>query len=416
MKKAMKKILCSLLVVVMCMTTAPLQGFADVLTLKASAATVTSYSQGDIIEFGWYPQSKVTDSALISSLNSAGGQWLSYNYYSGTGDWVDGKMTPSDYMRYKDVMYGSNKYRGVIFDSYRPYYTGFTSSSSSTYQDDNGYSIKTVYWFKYEPIKWRVLDPSTGMVMSETILDSQPYNNYVLYSGDEYYGDSSKTYYANNYAKSSLRQWLNDDFYNTAFSPSQQNIIESTALDNSAISSSCSKYDSPSTNDKIYLLSYNDAKNSSYGFSSSSSSDDTARRAKGSDYAKSQGLYVYRSSDSTYNNNSWWLLRSPGYDSNSCCGVGHYGASDDHCYYVYGNVIGIRPALIFNLSSEIFQSKTSYFIVSSDTYSVDSIHRKETATYKINLLDENNNFLSVDGATVQNNTTDIVAISTKKSF
>ena len=56
----------------------------------------------------------------------------------------------------------------------------------------------------------------------------------------------------------------------------------------------------------------------------------------------------------------------------------------------------------------------SYFMVSSDTYSVDSIHRKETATYKINLLDENSDYLPVDNVTVQNNTTDIVAISTKK--
>lgn len=54
------------------------------------------------------------------------------------------------------------------------------------------------------------------------------------------------------------------------------------------------------------------------------------------------------------------------------------------------------------------------FMVSSDTYSVDSIHRKETVTYKINLLDENSDFLPIDDVTVQNNTTDIVSISTKK--
>ncbi len=57
---------------------------------------------------------------------------------------------------------------------------------------------------------------------------------------------------------------------------------------------------------------------------------------------------------------------------------------------------------------------TSYFMVSSDTYSVDSINRKETATYKIHLLDENSDFLPVDNVTVQNNTTDIVNISTNK--
>ena len=57
----------------------------------------------------------------------------------------------------------------------------------------------------------------------------------------------------------------------------------------------------------------------------------------------------------------------------------------------------------------------SYFKVYSDTYSVDSVHRKETATYKINLLDANSNLLPIDIVTVQNNTTDIIAISIKKT-
>lgn len=56
----------------------------------------------------------------------------------------------------------------------------------------------------------------------------------------------------------------------------------------------------------------------------------------------------------------------------------------------------------------------SYFMVSSDQYSVDSIHRNETATYKVHLLDENSDFLPVDEVIVQNNTSDIVNITTNK--
>ena len=360
--KIFKKVLCTLLVVLTLITSIPMVNLAGVdFGITAEAATITSYSQGDIIEFGWYPQSKVTDSTTISALNSAGGEWISYNYYSGTGSYSDGKMTASDYMRYKDVIYGSDKYRGVVFDSYRPHHTGYTSSSSYTYQDENGFFTNTVYWFKYEPIMWRVLDPVTGMVMSESILDSQPYNNYVLSSGTDkygytaYWGDSSKTYYANNYAESSLRQWLNNDFYNTAFSKAQQDIIKSTTLDNSAYSESYSEYDSASTKDKIFLLSYNEVRNSNFGFNSSSSASDTARRAQGSDYAQSQGLYVYRSSGSTYNGNSYWLLRSPGYHSYSCCSVNYGGNSGSNCNV--GNThFGVRPALCFNRISDIGQS------------------------------------------------------------
>ena len=70
---------------------------------------------------------------------------------------------------------------------------------------DNGYAVNTIYWFKFEPIKRRVLDQKSGFVMSELILDSQPYNNVVLESG------------ANDWAKSFIRKWLNNEFYSIAF-------------------------------------------------------------------------------------------------------------------------------------------------------------------------------------------------------
>ena len=366
MKKAFKSILAVALCCIMLLGTIAIggDGFAEILDafmLKVSAATIGSYSKDDIVEFGWYPQTKETDAGIISALNSSGSQWYSYEYYSGSGSWSDGKMVPSDYMRYTDVMYGGNKYRGVVFDSYRPYCTGYTSSSNE--QSSNGYYTNTVYWFKYEPIKWRVLDPSTGMVMSEMILDSQAYNNFILSSGSDeygntaYWGDAAKTYYANNYEKSSIREWLNNDFYNTAFSPKQQNVINFTTLDNSACPTSYSAYDSASTSDKIYLLSWNDALNSNYGFSTSYSTYDTKRRAQGSDYAKSQGLWV--STSSSYYGNSYWRLRSAGYYSVDACHVSDDGyVCGDYCGTDYSNS-GVRPALNFNLKSGIFQCDVS---------------------------------------------------------
>jgi len=339
------------------------EGFAEVLEsffVKADAAKITEYKTGDIIEFGWYPQTKETDSTIITVLNELGGDnknWTSYNYYSGTDVYDDGQMKSSNYMRYKDVIYGTTKYRGVVFDSYRPSCTGVASSYN--YQSSNGYSTGTTYWFKYEPIKWRVLDPSTGLVLSETILDSQAYNNYILYEkvsdpyfSYTYWGDSAKTYYPNDYAKSSIRQWLNNDFYNTAFSTSQQDIIQSITLDNSAYSTSYSAYDSTSTTDKIFLLSYSDTLNSNYGFSTNYSTCDTARRAQGSDYAKCQGLMV--STNSSYSGNSTWRLRSACYYSSSTCLV----RDDGFVYYNFTDITdsGVRAALKLNLSSDIFQS------------------------------------------------------------
>ena len=320
-----------------------------------TAEKITDYKQGDIVEFGWYPQSEVTNTALISALNSAGGEWISYNYYSGTGSNNDGKMTAGDYMRYKDVVYGSEKYRGVVFDSYRPVNTGNLCSAGNSVQSQYGYTIGTVYWFKYEPIKWRVLDPAVGLVMAETVIDAQPYNNYVLSSGtdeygkDAYWGSSAKTHYANDYAESSIREWLNDDFYNTAFSSEQQSIIEYTTLDNSAYSSSYSAYDSATTTDKLYLLSWSDAKNTSYGFSSGIDSF-SKRYAYPTAYAKAQGV----SGNSSYETSYWWL-RSPGSDSKGASSV--YSDGDLRNNYYVSNTLGIRPAFKFNLNSEILQSE-----------------------------------------------------------
>ncbi len=347
--KTFKRTLSLLLCVMMLLGSALADVSLTGITVSAAGNKIADYTVGDVIEFGWYPQSKVTDESVISALNTEAGDnknWTSYNYYSGTGNYDDGKMTASDYMRYTDIVLGENKYRGVVFDSYRPYFTGYTSSS--TYQDDNGYNTNTVYWFKFEPIKWRVLDPSTGMVMSETILDSQAYNNYVHYSNGEYYGNSDKTYYANNYAESSIREWLNNDFYNTAFSASQKEMIATTTLDNSAYSTDYSKYDSATSDDKIYLLSYADSLNTIYGFSTSDSECDFARIGQGSDYAKSQGLGV-----NGYSGNSYWYLRSAGYNSFKECG-GVFAVRGEGCvsgsFYASRTHFGVRPAL--NLKSE----------------------------------------------------------------
>ncbi len=254
---------------------------------------------GTIINFGSYPQSKVTDSATLKKLDKEPKQWESYEYYSGTGDWGDGNMEPSDYMKYADIKLGGNKYRAVTFSEYRPYYI---LSTSNSYQDENGYFTNNIYYFKYEPLKWRVLDASTGLVVCDSAIDSQAYNNAN--------GDSSKTYYASNWEYSSLRAWLNNDFYNTAFSKTQQDRIQELTRENK--SASINEYDSNPTSDKITLLSHNDVLNTDYGFNSSYTAYDSARQRKSTDYAQCQGCCTWANSGSSYRGASWWLRSSTG--------------------------------------------------------------------------------------------------------
>ena len=333
----MKRTLCILLSLMLAVT-----GFAG-LCVPASAADC---QVGDIIAFGSYPQSRVTDDATINTLNAAADGWQSYGYYSSWGSPADGSMSPKDYMQYCDVTVNGQKYRGVQCTQYRPKCTGYSASADNSYQDDNGYSTNTVYWFRYESLHWSVLDPATGLVLCETIIDSQPVNNYALQEGGKYYGDADKAHYANNYAESSLRAWLNDDFYSTAFTASQQDMITVTTLDNRAYSTGFSGFDSASTTDKVFLLSYKEAQNTAYGFCSDINASDAARKAEGSDYAKCQGLSV------TSGGTSPWWLRSAGYTSAAVCSV-HAAGSLYYNYSAYYTYFGVRPAVTVDLDAVV---------------------------------------------------------------
>ncbi|MBQ8574769.1 MAG: hypothetical protein IJ447_01820 [Clostridia bacterium] len=123
MKRKVKRILASLLAVVLFLTAAPLADLVGLeYGLKAEAA---SYKTGDIITFGMYPQNYVEDSYLRARL--------------------------------AEQEYDS---KGVLY-----------------YEGQEYIKIGTAFYY-YEPITWRVLSvDSDGLyVMAEKILDCQPYH------------------------------------------------------------------------------------------------------------------------------------------------------------------------------------------------------------------------------------------------
>ena len=285
------------------------------------------------IYFGAYPQTKVeaTSENGLSAI-TYDSTWTSYKYY------IETEQT--DFMYYKDVDIDNNgtyDYRGVYFTQYRPSNFSESSSVDNSCQYDNNYAVNTVYWFSYDPIEWNILNENDGkaFILADLILDSQDY-----YPGgsEESFNHNGGTGYVNNYELSAIRKFLNDDFYNTAFTTLQNTIIEETTVDNSASTtgSSSNIYECNNTNDKIFLLSFSEATSSTYGLNTT-----TSRQAMGSDYAKCQGLYVSKlGSDLGY---SRWWLRSPYYQyADGTYYVVESGYTD--FYYVYGTDFGIRPA------------------------------------------------------------------------
>ena len=294
-----------------------------------------SYSVGDVIELGTYPQTLVTDPSITNILNQKTTPWISYNYY--TGNNRAGTMVTSDYMKYKDTMYLGEKYRGVVFSQYRPTTTWYKSNADNSYQDENGYMCNEVYWFKYEPIQWIVLDPAEGLLISKNILDSQAFSDLFYMDSDDYYAynDFNKTTKAISYTKSSLRQWLKYDFVNTALTgPGNDCVIANSYV---------YEVDSKTYSDTVFIIKSTDVVKPEYGYNSDKDAADPNRMAYGTDYAKIQGLYV--SDEAQSSGYSIWRLRDHYVNYSYCtCAVDCDGSTiitadtEETC-------VGVRPCI-----------------------------------------------------------------------
>lgn len=198
-----------------------------------------------------------------------------------------------------------------------------------------------------EAIEWIVLsnDGKELLVVSKYALDCQPYNTECT--------DIT-------WEESTLRKWLNDDFYNAAFSASDKKLIKTTKVKNNDNPVYGTEYGSKGgndTKDNVFLLSIDDMVNTKYGFSSDYYEYDIARRCAATAYAKAQGVRIcefddwkdYATADGEPT--CWWWLRSPGDTAFRACLVYFNGTVDDIGYYVYFDYYdyGVRPALYISL-------------------------------------------------------------------
>lgn len=172
--------------------------------------------------------------------------------------------------------------------------------------------------YKGEPIKWRVLkqDEKTLLLITDRIIDAIPYN----------INEKVET----TWEKSSLRKWLNNDFFNSAFSHEEKtDIIEcDVQAENNPLYST---NPGNSTNDKVFILSINQAERLFDG--------ENARKTCGTNSAVENGLFE----DSEHN--SWWWLRSPGEHGRSTAVVHSNGVVLNHGIPVFYSSGGVRPAI-----------------------------------------------------------------------
>lgn len=280
--------------------------------LRRLGAIPTLSDDGKTITYGLYPQKNVNDSSLVFTLNSL--------------------TTPESN--------GWYLYEG-------DYYAKLSATpDDSTYRFDNGTTISSgiTYWFKCEPIIWNFLSNINGeyYIVSSVLLDTHCY-----YNSDSNRTIDGQTVYPNNYKYSDIREWLNNDFYNSAFALGNSH-IQTTMIDNSATTtnSASNRFACVNTEDKVFLPSYKDYINNSYGFLTSSGSVDT-KCCRTTDWARARGAYYYTSSGS-YNGCYW--TRSP----DSGCSFGawsvDYNGYLDYSYGVDFANRSVRPGLSIKIA------------------------------------------------------------------
>lgn len=253
------------------------------------------------VYFGSYPQTEVTGTALTSAITNVD--------YDTNGDaWVNGM-----------------KYRRI-------------SKSDTNY--DSHFGNSTYRYFKWERIKWRVMqnNGSTLFVVADQALDCKTYNE----------ADTSITW-----EDCMLRAWLNETFYNTAFSSrEQEEIVLQTVVNDDNLENEIEGGND--TQDNVYLLSIAEVENLEYGFCESYGTESASRWMQPSDYAYAMGVHTDSSSSTGRNDNCCWWLRSPGCDMSCAAHVMFYGDVYRDGGYADSHYRGCVPVLYINLSSDLW--------------------------------------------------------------
>lgn len=192
-----------------------------------------------------------------------------------------------------------------------------------------------------EEIEWIVLDNQgeRSLLISKYGLDCRKYN----------YSDKDMTW-----EECTLRKWLNEDFFQMAFSPEEQSAILVTEVDNSKSQSyewgvKRQPKSGNNTQDQLFLLSYAEA-NKYFGISYD---DNITSRVAPTAYAKMQGADVsdIHFTEEGLPSGIWWL-RSPGAYQNQAATVLWPGTLSNA--YVYSKRAVVRPAFWLNLDADIF--------------------------------------------------------------
>ncbi len=272
--------------------------------------------------FGSYPQSEVTNAATMAAIDKA----------IAAGNGIKGAAGT-------DVLVKGTKYRRIS-----------TNDFVSDAADD------AFRYFKWQPIKWKVLNNNEDVslfVMAERAIDCA-----------KYWDNDLPSVSTITWENSTIRSWLNDSFYQTAFSKEEQNAILKWNVINEDYPD-CDAEGGNDTTDNVYLLSLREMTNALYGFCGNDSSS-RSRQVQPSAYAYARGLSrindpsFYENYDTCSGCCTWWL-RTSGFRAGGYPGAvsvdeqGRLWETDNYSY----ETLGVAPVLHINPSSAHWSPTTA---------------------------------------------------------
>ena len=225
---------------------------------------------------------------------------------------------------------------------------------------------------KKDAIKWRVLqvNGNDAFLMADCNLDTQKFNK----NFDQY-----------EWSQSIIRSWLNgygstynaykqdysySSFISTAFTATEQEAIMTTDVTASANPDKPAKT-TVATKDKVFLLSYQEVTDATYGFSSSDSANASRERINTAWVAKGGTTSSGHTNDAG-KNGGWWL-RTPGKFTNNALYVWESGNIPDHKgMEVQSGKLAVCPAIHLDISKSTVWSYAGTVDSSGKTTSGDN--------------------------------------------
>lgn len=288
----------------------------------------------DCIWFGSYPQREIVEDADTYAA-------IDESYYNPQTDIIEDaslfqKLENTSGWNDNEIILDGEKYRRMKKGD----------ALCSSVKERNFYHWNdSISWhyFKYEPIKWRVLNVkgNSAFIQTDVAIDDQEYSAYGSNSAECFtWNMSNIRSWLNGYSTEQnqiQKDYCNDNFLEDAFNYIQVKAIQLTEIGKD------SGENEKKVIDKIFLLS-DQITFANYGFRNNYANDE-ARLRKSSTYAKARGVKSSISSKAKYVGNCCWWGHAMKYpkqvNGNGEVSVGH----------MYFDMCGVVPALNFDVSN-----------------------------------------------------------------